>query len=329
MNNQSVLTDIQKKRFSPIYFLHGKEPYFTEVLEKKFIADAIPTEEKDFNQHVLYAKDHDLHTVLKLAQQFPMMGERQLILVKEAHLYKNFDLLAAYAKVPMSQTILVFSYKGKKLDARIEKKLAGVGFVISNALYENKVPDWITTRVVERGLTIEPKASVLLCEFLGNELSKIDNELGKLEVILPAGSLISTSVVERNIGISKDFNVFELVSAIANKDVLKSVTIVDYFSKNSKNHPFVVSISSLYNFFSKVLLVHFSPSSSPDVLSKVLSVNRFFVKDYQVASVKYSRKEVAENIQFLSEYDLKSKGVNNASVTDSELLKELVFKLLH
>jgi len=257
------------------------------------------------------------------------MGERQLIVVKEAHLYKNFDLLAAYAKSPMTQTILVFSYKGKKIDARIEKKLAGVGFVISNALYENKVPDWIATRVVERGLTIEPKASVLLCEFLGNELSKIDNELGKLEVILPAGSLISTAVVERNIGISKDFNVFELVSAIANKDFLKSATIVDQFSKNSKNHPFVVSISSLYNFFSKVLLVHFAPSSSPDVLSKVLGVNRFFVKDYQVASVKYSRKEVAENIQFLSEYDLKSKGVNNASVTDSELLKELTFKLLH
>jgi DNA polymerase-3 subunit delta len=329
MSYKSIINDINKQAFSPVYFLHGTEPFYIEALEKYFVNNSIAESDRDFNQHVLYAKDHELGTVVKLAQQFPMMGERQLILIKEAQNYKKFDDLIKYLEKPLTSTVLVFSYKGKKLDVRVEKKLAGAKFMFSKPLYDNQVPDWIQEQVAEVGLTIEPQATVLLSEYLGNDLPKIINELSKLKIVLPQGALISTAVVEKNIGISKEFNVFELVKSIANRDNGKSISIANHFSKNSKNHPFVVTISSLYNFFSKVMLVHFAPSSSPDVLSKILKVNRFFIKDYQTASLKYNRKEVAENIHFLADYDLKSKGVNNVSVNEGELVKELVFKLLH
>lgn len=312
-----------------MYFLHGLESFYIEALEKNFIANSIQEDERDFNQHVLYAKDHDLDTIVKLAQQFPMMGERQMILVKEAQNYRNFDALIKYLQKPLESTVLVFSYKGKKLDARIEKKLSAAKFMLSKPLYDNQVPDWIKGQVTEIGLTIEPQAMILLSEYLGNDLLKILNELNKLKIILPQGALISADVIEKNIGISKEFNVFELVKALANRDNSKCLSIADYFSKNSKNHPFVLTVSTLYNFFSKVMLVHFAPSSSPDVLSKILKTNRFFIKDYQTASLRYNRKEVAENIHFLAEYDMKSKGVNNVSVGEGELIKELVFKLLH
>jgi len=329
MNYQSVIGEIKKKTLGPVYFLHGPEPFYVESLEKYFVSSVIEEDERDFNQHVLYAKDHELASIIELAQQFPMMGEKQLILVKEAQNYRKFDELISYLEKPLNSTVLVFAYKGKKLDARIEKKLVGAKFMLSKPLYDNQVPDWIKQQVAEIGLTIEPQATVLLSEYLGNDLPKIINELSKLKIVLPQGALISTSVIEKNIGISKEFNVFEMVKAIASRDVGKSLAIADHFSKNSKNHPFVVTISTLYNFFSKVMLVHFAPSSSPDVLSKVLKVNRFFIKDYQTASLRYNRKEVAENIHFLADYDLKSKGVNNVSVDEGSLVKELVFKLLH
>lgn len=329
MSYKSIIGDIKKGSFSPVYFLHGTEPFYIEALEKQFVKNSIPEDERDFNQHVLYAKDHELGHVVKLAQQFPMMGERQLILIKEAQNYRKFDELIEYLKKPLLSTVLVFSYKGKKLDARVEKKLPGAKFMFSKPLYDNQLPDWIREQVAEVGLTIEPQATVLLSEYLGNDLPKIINELSKLKIILPQGALISAAVIEKNIGISKEFNVFELVKAIANRDSGKCLNIANHFSKNSKNHPFVVTVSTLYNFFSKVMLVHFAPSSSPDVLSKILKINRFFVKDYQTASLRYNRKEVAENIHYLADYDLKSKGVNNVSVDDGELVKELVFKILH
>jgi DNA polymerase III subunit delta len=329
MSHQLIVKDIKLKSFGPVYFLHGPEPFFIEYLERYFTSKVIPAEESDFNQHVLYAKDHELGMVIKLAQQFPMMGERQLILVKEAQHYKNFDELIKYLKKPLVSTVLVFCYKGKKLDARVEKKLASVKFMLSKPLYDNQVPDWIKEQVTQVGLTIEPQATVLLSEYLGNDLSKIRNELSKLKIVLPKGALISADVIEKNIGISKEFNVFELVKAVANRNHAKTLTIANHFSKNTKNHPFVVTISTLYNFFSKVMLVHFAPSSSPDVLAKVLKVNRFFIQDYQTASLKYNRKEVAENIHVLAEYDLKSKGVHNVSVGEGELIKEMVLKLLH
>lgn len=324
----SIINDILSKKFNPAYFLHGEETFFIEVLEKYFLAETLPEEERDFNQHVLYAKDYDLDAVLKLAQQFPMMGERQLILVKEAHNYKDFKLLEIYLKNPMNQTVLVFSYKGKKAGAKIEKSIDAAKVFYSKTLYDNQIPEWIDGQVTLRKLQIEPKASLLLCEFLGNDLSKIANELDKLQLILAEGALISVDVIEKNIGISKEFNVFELIKALAGKDAVTCFRIADYFAHNERKYPLVVTIGLLYGFFSKVLLTHFAPSSSPDVLAKLLKVNKFFVKDYQRASIQYNRKEVAENIHLLLEYDLKSKGVQNSSISEGELLKELLLKLL-
>lgn len=328
MSYQNIISDIDRKNFQPVYFLHGTESFFIELVEKYFINNTLPEDERDFNQHVLYAKDHELEALLKLAQQFPMMGERQLIVVKEAQNYRSFEALEKYLKQPMEQTVLVFSYKGKALTPTKAGKLKAAKLMLSKPLYDNQVPEWIQGQVQVNELTIEPKATALLSEFLGNDLSKIANELAKLKIILPKGALISTDVIEKHIGISKEFNVFELLNAVAHKDIVKCTRIVDYFSKNEKNHPLVVTIGSLFTFFNRVLLTHFAPSSSPDVLSKVLKMNRFFIKDFQVASIKYSRKQVAENIHVLMEYDLKSKGVRNASVGDGELLKELIFKLV-
>lgn len=328
MNYQNIINDIESKKLAPVYFLHGEEPFFIELLEKYFLDNVIPENDRDFNQHVLYAKDYDLETIVKLAQQFPMMGDKQLILVKEAQNYSNFEAVQKYLKQVLSSTVLVFSYKGKKAGIKVEKCIDGAKIFHSNVLYDNQIPEWITGQTEIRGLKIEPKATVLLCEFLGNDLSKIANELDKLKIVLPEGALISIDVIEKNIGISKEFNVFELIKALANKDVLKSMRIADFFAKNERKYPLVLTIGLLYGFFGKVLLTHFAPSGSPDVLAKILKVNRFFIKDYQVAAIKYNRKEVAENIHFLKEYDLKSKGINNASLNEGELLKELLFKLL-
>ena len=329
MDLKGIVKNIDKKSFKAVYFLHGDEPHFIEVLEKYFIKNTLSEEDKDFNQHVVYAKDTELEQVLKLAKQFPMMAERQLIVVREAQTYKTLDLLINYLKSPLEQTVLVISYKGKKLDSRIEAKLKGdIEFFYSQKLYENKIPDFINNLVEEKGLKIAPKAALLLCEYLGNDLAKIYNEIGKLEIILPPGGLISLEVIEQNIGISKEFNSFELVNAIANKNIFKATQIAIHFSKNVKNNPLVVTTGNLYNFFSKILLMHFSQSSAPADLARLIKVNAFFFKDYQRAQINYNRKDVAEILHLILEYDLKSKGLGSSTEDEGELTKELIFRIL-
>lgn len=326
---KDIQKDIASENYAPVYFLHGPEMFFTEQAEQAFVKGVIADDQADFNKHVLYGKETDLDSVLKLAAQFPMMGERQLVIVKEAQNYRKFDLLEKYLENPVAHTVLVFSYKGKKLDARIEKKLKACKFLLSTNLYDNQVPAWIEERVHALRMSIEPKAVKLLSEYLGNHLGKIDNELQKLKLALPEAAVISVRVIEDHIGISKDYNVFELTGALAQRDAAKSVKIAVHFAKNSKNHPFVVTCSSIYSFFSKVLQAHFVGSTSPQVLAKALGVSPYFVKDYQVATIKYSRKEVAQNIHTLLAYDEKSKGLNNRSTDEGALLKELVIKLVN
>lgn len=329
MDYKSIIKNIDRKSFKPVYFLHGDEPHFIEVLEKYFIQHALNEADRDFNQHILYAKDIELEAVLKLAKQFPMMAEKQLIVVREAQGYKDFDLLVKYLQHPLEQTILVFSYKGKKLDARVEGKLKGsIEFYWSKKLYDNQIPDFIQHASEEKGLKIDIKVAQLLSEYLGNDLSKIYNELGKLELILPPGGLISMEVVEQNIGISKEFNTFELINAIAEKNVVKATQIGMHFSQNSKNYPLVVTTGTLYNFFSKILLLNFSNVSAPADMARVLKISPYFVKDYQMAALKYPRKSIAEALHLILEYDLKAKGLGSSSEDEGELTKELVLKLL-
>ena len=217
------------------------------------------------------------------------------------------------------------SDKRKTLAKTIDK--SGVLFE-SKKLYENQLPEWITKYISSKGFTVSPKAAILLSEFLGNDLSKITNEVDKLCILIPAGSLISPEIIEKNVGISKDYNIFELNNAIGAKDFDKVMRIVQYFAANPKGNPFVVTISTLHGFFLKVMTYHFAPDKNPDSLAALMKVNKFFMKDYQLAAKNYPPKKISAIFELLNEYDLKSKGVNNPSVEDGELLKELVYKIL-
>ena len=330
MNHQLIIKNIARESYSPIYFLHGQEPYYIDLIEKFATSQIIKNEAKDFDQTIVYAKDTDLQTIINSAKRFPMMGSYQVISVREAQNFKNFDKLIDYAKKPQDQTILIFSFKGKKLDARTQKKLnKNVDFFESKKLYDNQIPGWITKQVESQQLKISEKSSVILSEFLGNNLAKIANEIKKLSISIPKDSEITPEIIEKNIGISKDYNIFELSNAIANKEIIKANRIVNHFASNEKNYPLVVTLSSFYRLFSKIMGCYFSPSDQPDIVAKTIGVNPFFAKDYINGKRNYSKRQIFKIIGYLNDYDLKSKGYGNVSTSDGELLKELVFKILH
>jgi DNA polymerase III subunit delta len=351
MTFEQILQSLKKKDYSPVYFLSGEEPYYIDVIANYIEENVLDEGDKGFNQSVLYGKDVDLQSVINLAKQFPMMGDKQVIIIREAQdivdlkeskkeenkspkekkANKPIDLFEEYVKNPQTSTVLVLCYKGKSLDKRktLAKTIDKSGVLYeSKKLYENQLPEWITKYFSTKGFTISPKAAILLSEFLGNDLSKITNEVDKLCILIPAGSLISPEIIEKNVGISKDYNIFELNNAIGAKDFDKVMRIVQYFAANPKGSPFVVTISTLHGFFLKVMTYHFAPDKNPDSLAALLKVNKFFMKDYQLAAKNYPPKKISAIFELLNEYDLKSKGVNNPSVEDGELLKELVYKIL-
>lgn len=333
MDYQQILKDLKNKVYHPIYFLSGEEPYYIDLVADYIEKNVLDTTEKEFNQSVLYGKDVDILNVIAEAKRYPMMANHHVVIIKEAqHLVKAIDKLDSYLDNPTSSTILVFCYKYKTLDGRkaITKKLKKkTVFLETKRLYDNQVPDWITSYLKAKNYTIEPRASILIAESLGNELSKIVNELSKLIVNLPTGSKVTPAIVEENIGISKDFNNFELNNALGTKNVLKANQIIQYFSKNEKDHPIQATIATLYSFYTNILRYHYVKDKSRNNVAAQLKVNPFFVQEYQTAASNYSIKKSVAVIEYLREYDLKSKGVNNASATGGELLKELIFKITH
>jgi len=334
MNFDQIFSDLKNKIYKPIYFLSGEESYFIDLITK-YISDNVLTDaEKSFNQTVLYGKDTEIHTVINSAKRFPMMANHQVIIVKEAQNIKNIEDLIHYATAPLKSTLLVINYKYKTLDKRkkLYKAINEHGILFeSKKLYDNEVPGWINAYLKNKNKTIDPGAGMLLNEYLGNDLSKIANELDKLIITLPDGEHnITTNHIERNIGISKDYNNFELHKALTQKNVLKANRIVNYFSQNPKNNPFTLTISTLYHFYSKVLAFHFLKNKSDRRnVASTLKVNPYFVGDYEKAAKQYNPKKTVEIISMLREYDLKSKGFNNVSTTHGELLKELVYRILH
>ncbi len=329
---ENILSDLKNKIYYPVYLLSGEEPYFIDVVSDFIEENVLSEQEKEFNQTIVYGKDVDAITVMSYAKRYPMMSNYQVLIVKEAQDLDDIEAFLPYVQNPVSSTILVLCYKYRKLDKRksLFKTIEKFGVVMeSPVLYDNKIPDWISNYVKERGFSVSPKAAMLLAEFVGNELSKIVNELTKLFINLPAGSEITEDVVERNIGISKDFNVFELQKALGRKDVYKSNMIIRYFAANLKENPLVKVIPNLYSYFTKVLLYHYLPDKSRNNAASALSVNPFFIQDYQTAARNYPLHRLVAVISNLREYDLKAKGLDNASATDGELMKELVFKILH
>jgi DNA polymerase III subunit delta len=323
-----IVNDIKAGNIKPIYFLMGEEPYYIDKLSDYIEENILSEDEKGFNQTVLYGRDVTIEDIVSSAKRYPMMAERQVIIVKEAQdLIKTIDKLESYAENPMPTTVLVFNYKYKTLDKRkkITKTLAKNGLVFeSKKLYENQVGQWITRVLQGKGYSIEPKANAMLVEFLGTDLSKINNELEKLQIILQKGSTITPKNIEENIGFSKDFNVFELRNALGAKNQLKAYKIVHYFAENPKENPMVVTTSLVFSFFIQLLKYHGLKDRNPNNVASVLGVSPFFLKDYDLALKNYPMKKVSQIVSTLRNVDLKSKGVGANALPNHDLLKEML-----
>ncbi len=328
-----IVNDIKSGKIKPIYFLMGEEPYYIDKLADYIEQNVLSEEEKGFNQTVLYGRDVSIEDIIGTAKRYPMMAERQVVIVKEAQdLTKTIDKLENYAENPMPSTVLVICYKYKTLDKRkkVTKLLDKNGLVYeSKKLYENQVGQWITRVLQGKEYSIEPKANAMLVEFLGTDLSKINNELEKLQIILPKGTTISAKHIEENIGFSKDFNVFELRKAIGERNQLKAYQIAQYFSDNPKDNPMVVTTSLIFSFFVQLLQYHGLKDKNPKNVATVLKVNPFFLKDYDVALKNYPMKKVSQIVAALRDIDVKSKGVGANAMPIGDLLKEMLVKIFN
>lgn len=328
-----IINDIKAGNIKPIYFFMGDEPYYIDKLTEYIENNILSEDEKGFNQMVIYGRDTTIDDVISNAKRYPMMADRQVFVVREAQeLSKSIDKLESYVENPQTTTVLVFAYKYKTLDKRkklpklIEK--SGVLFE-SKKMYDNQVGTWITRVLQGRGLTIEPKANAMLVEFLGNDLSRISNELDKLQIILPKGSTITAKDIEVNIGFSKDFNVFELQNALGSKNQVKAYQIAQYFADNPKDNPMVVTTGLIFNFFVKLLKYHGLKDKNPKNVASVLGVSPYFLKDYDVALRNYPMKKVSSIVATLRDVDNKSKGIGANSLSTHDLLKEMLVKIFN
>ncbi len=333
MTFEDILKQLNEKKYRPIYFLMGEEPYFIDRITEHIADHVLTEEEKTFNQIILYGKDTDIPTVINTARRFPMISSHQVVIVREAQSLDKIEDLIHYVEKPLGSTLLVINYKYKKLDKRkkLFKALEKNSILFeSKRLYDDKVPPWINSYLRSRGKKIEPKAAVILTEYLGNDLGKIANELEKLIIVLKAEQdIITATDIERNIGISKDYNNFELNNALAQRNVLKANRIIQYFNANQKNHPLTLTITSVYFFFSRVLRYHFLNDKSSRNVASALKIEPFFIREYETAARNYNTAKTVRVISLLREYDLKSKGFGNVSAIPGELLKELIYKIIH
>lgn len=335
---ESVLSDLKSKKYAPVYFLQGEETYYIDKITNYIENNVLTESEKGFNQTIVYGRDAAMNVVLTNAKRFPMMSERQVVIVKEAQSIPDINketgqkLLVDYLQNPVPSTILVFCYKNKTLDKRkvlgktIEKYAVTV---TTKKLYDNQVPAWVEQYMKSTGFTATPKAIQMLADSIGNDLERLANEIDKMLINFKEKVQIDEVIVQRYVGISKDYNVFELQKALISKDVVKANKIVNYFEANSKKNPIIPIIAILFSFYSKLLVAVHAKDKSERNLAAALKVSPYFVKDYLFALRNYTPVQVINNIHYIKEADLKSKGVDNISATDGQLLKELVFKLLH
>ncbi len=330
---EELMSDLKKRIYKPVYFLAGDEPYYidqiTDFIEEKVLSDS----EKAFNQVIIYGDDTNINSIIDTARRFPMMSSHQVVIVKEAQSLKKLEDLLFYIEKPLLSTILVFNYKYKVIDKRTKlyKTLEMLGaYFESMRLRDYQVPPWIERYLMLKGIKIDPDASAMLTEFLGADLHKIVNELDKLLITLPAGKpLITTALIERNIGISKDYNNFELQKALGEKNILKANMIIRYFADNPKDNPVNLTIASIFSFFTKLLSYHYLTDKSKNNVASVLKINPFFVRDYETSAIKYNALKTVQIISLLRTYDMKTKGFGDVGTEPGDLLKELVYKILH
>lgn len=340
MTAAEIIKDIKARKFKPVYLLHGEEAYYIDLVSNYIEENLLSEAEKGFNQTVLYGKDTDMTAVLNAAKRYPMMAEYQVVIIKEAQelkwgkedsASKEADFVLNYFEKPLPSTILVLAYKYAAFDKRkkIYKAIGKSGIIFqSDPIKDYKIVAWIEDFIKEKGYRIDAQAAVLMAEYLGTDLSKIANEIEKLMLNVPKTTIIDANLIQKNIGISKDYNVFELQKALATRDVLKCNKIINYFASNPKANPMVMVLANLGSYFTKLLKYH-SIHNKADAAS-ILGVPPFFIKDYEVAARHYPFGKVFQVISLLREYDLKSKGLDSTgNVEDGELLKELVFKIIH
>lgn len=334
MTYEQIVADIKNKKFAPVYFLMGDEPYFIDTISGLIEDTALDEAEKAFNQIIIYGRDVDSFSeVTDQARSFPMMGERLVVIVKEAQSIKEseFENLEKYLNDIPPTTVLVINYKYKKLDKRrslsklIDKK--GVLFE-AKKLYENNIPTWIKNTLAEDKFQITPKAAQMLADFIGNDLLKIKNELKKLTIAVTGKKTIDDSDIEYNIGISKDFNIFELQNALGSRNMFKALQIASYFGDNPKENPMAATAAILYIFFTKILKYHYCKDKKQSNVASVLGINPFFVKDYELAARNYSVERCAKAIEMLRQYDMYSKGYGSINTSDKDLYKELIMKIM-
>lgn len=328
-----ILQNLKKKIFHPIYLFQGEEPYYVDILSNYIEKNALSDAEKGFNQMIFYGKDSDALTIAESARRFPMMASRQVIIVKEAQSLNKIEALAHYVEKPLASTILVINYKYKTLDARskLYKAIQKNGIVFSSSrIYEDKIPTWIENYLAEQNYSITPQAAQILTSYLGNDLSKIANELNKLIIAVKDTTRITPEHIEKNIGLSKNYNLLELQNALGEKDIFKANQIIRYFGANQNTNPIQKTISSLFYYFSKLFLVHFLKDKSERNVAAELKIRPYFVKSYIAAAKKYSPTKLYEIMGILREYDMKSKGFEISGMVDmADLQTEMIYKILH
>lgn len=330
---EHILSELRKKSYKPVYLLMGEEAYYIDKISD-FIEDHILDEsQKEFDLTVLYGKDVDMRTVVNAAKRYPMMSDWQVVIVKEAQLIKDWEPLQYYVQKPLASTILVFAYKYGSVDKRKKwvQEIAKTGLVFeSDKFRDYEMSAWISQYAKDHQVVVEEKAAVMLIDFLGTDLSKVAHELDKLLLTKPAGSnRITPEHVEKNIGISKDYNVFELQAALINRDILKANRIVRYFSDNKKANPMVMVLAQLFNFFSNLMMYHYLSDKSQGNVASELKINPYFVRDYEKAAKVFGAWKTMNIISWVRDTDARGKGIGSNGVEDGELLKELVFKILH
>lgn len=329
---KQIYHDLKNKLYHPVYLFHGEESFFIDRLVQYIEYNVLNESEKEFNLDILYGKDINVPQLISIAKRYPMFATHHVVIVKEAQTLQNINDLTSYVKEPLKSTILVLVHKHKTIDGRksLGKLIKKKGIIFnSKKLYDNQIPDWINTYLSNKNYKITPKASIMLTEFVGNDLSKMSNELDKMIINLEQGTEITDRHIEQNIGISKDYNVFELQNAIGNRNIPRAYTIADYFGKHQKSFPLLRITSNLYFYFTKLMLIHKSKTRNPQDLGNIIGLHPFLVKDYISAANNFSLAQIASAINYLKEYDLKSKGIDNTSTEDGELLRELIFKIMN
>jgi len=334
MTFEAILKDLKNKIYKPIYLLSGEEPYYIDIITEYIANNVLTDSEKAFNQTIVYGKDVRANDIINLCKRYPMMANNQVVIIKEAQDLEDFDKLLPYFENPLNSTLLVINYRYKKYDSR--KKIAKIAdkigaTLVTKKLYDNQLPKAIESICQELNIKIEPKATVLLAEYLGSNLTKIRKEVEKLKISIKGKSdIISSNDVEKNIGISKDYNVFEVQKMLAKKDVLRVNKAAIYLGNNSKgfNHPIPV-IGNLFKFFRLTFSYHLLKDKSKSNAASKLGVNPFFLTDYQTAARNYTPRKIVQIFSLLREYDLKAKGVNANAIEPVELYKELFFKIMH